>query len=488
MFILLNSIYNRLVVKENIIYFGEDRRLCMKILSKLIALVLLISVILFSFQFALNKAFATSKGSTIGSVNVEDLSDKEMEKKLNEAIKEWMNSDLYITIGGHNVQVSGDDFLFDVNASIKQYKNDTDKSWYAFWQQNPTVHEQLEVVANDSLIKKIQNETNLKVEEVKPQILEAASYLKESPIKLNVQDIAINDAERISFETISIKDSAISDVTEIAKQLDGIMIEPETPFSFNDVAEKAGGNDDEMTLVASVLYSAVLQSSFEILERHQADTIPKIVKPGYEATVSPFLEKDLKFVSHSTVPAKIVAKVKNGVLKVELYSLPGIPEVTIVEKNRMTVEPRTIYRYSNNLEIGQSHRVQEPKAGLQLLIYRTITDENGDSKSQLISQNYYAPENEIIEKSSKQPEVDTSSTTNTTNANNTNSSDAQGTSSNTSQNNTNSADLINQKTESNNDTSKTKPNEATKSKNGGDVPKGSYYNKTGDIVTPKDTK
>ena len=55
------------------------------------------------------------------------------------------------------------------------------------------------------------------------------------------------------------------------------MIESETPFSFNKVAEKAGGNDDEMTLVASALYSAVLQSSFEILERHQADTIPKIV-------------------------------------------------------------------------------------------------------------------------------------------------------------------------------------------------------------------
>ena len=181
----------------------------MKILSKLIALVLFISVILFSFQFALNKVFASSKGSTIGSVTVEDLSDNEIEKQLNEAIKEWKNSDLYITIGEHQVQVSGDDFQFDVNASIKQYENDTDKSWFAFWQQKPTAHEPLVVEAKDSLIKKIQSETNLKVVEVKPQILEAASYLKESPIKLNVQDIAIKDAERISFESITIKDSQL---------------------------------------------------------------------------------------------------------------------------------------------------------------------------------------------------------------------------------------------------------------------------------------
>ena len=200
----------------------------------------------------------------------------------------------------------------------------------------------------------------------------------------------------------------------------------------------------------------------------------------------------MKFVSHSTVPAKIVAKVKNGVLKVELYSLPGNPEVTIIEKDRMTVEPRTIYRYSDNLPMGQSQQVQEPKVGLQLLIYRTITDSNGDLKSQLISQNYYAPKNEIIEKSSKQPVVDT--TTDTVNTNNTTSTDAQDTSSDTSQNtisNTNDADSVessNQTSASNSKTSKAKSNEATESKSGGDVPKGSYYNKTGDIVTPKDTK
>ena len=231
MSILLKSIYNRLGVIEYIIYFGEDRRLCMKILSKLIALVLLISVILFSFQFALNKVFASSEGSTIGSVNVEDLSDKEIEQQLNEAIKEWKNSNLYITIGEHQIQVSGDDFLFDVNASIQQYTNDTDKSWYAFWQQKPTVHESLVVQAKDSLIKKVQSETNLKAVEVKPQILEAASDLKESPIKLNVQDIAMKDAERISFESITIKNSQLADVTDIAKQLDEVVIEPETPFT-----------------------------------------------------------------------------------------------------------------------------------------------------------------------------------------------------------------------------------------------------------------
>lgn len=461
----------------------------MKKFSKINALVFLIFLFLAASQFIIDDAFAASNGSTIGSITVENLSDQEIQKQLTAAVADWKNNDIYIKIGDRKVLLNGEDFHFDIKASIKQYENDTAIPWYKFWKKKPTVHEQLVVEVNHSIKEKLERQTGLNWSGIQLQLLTAASNLEESPIEITATDFSLKSAERISFQTIHVQDDQALDATEIAKKLDGVMIEPETPFSFNDIATKAGSNDDTMTLAASALYSAVLQSSFEIIERHQAEKIPTYIKPGYEATVSPFLDKDLQFISHSTVPTKIVASVKNNTLKIELFSLPGSPDVIVSEKDKKIVQPRTIYRYSKNLSKGESNIIQQAKSGLQLLIYRTITDENGDSKTQLVSQNYYAPQNEIIEKSSIQST--NSNTSDDTNEDSTN-SNGQAASEDLSDQDSSNENLNSNSESSNsneqNNSISASHQEATKSKNGGSVPKGSYYNKSGDIVTPKDTK
>ncbi|MGM9967112.1 MAG: VanW family protein [Rummeliibacillus sp.] len=461
----------------------------MKKFSKINSLVFLIFLFLVASQFVIDDAFASSNGSTIGSVSVRDLSDKEIQKKITSAVEDWKNAEIYITIGNREVLLNGEDFQFDIDGSIKQYESDTAIPWYEFWKSNPIVHKPLIVEVNPSIKEKIESRTGLKWSEIQLQLLTAVANLEESPIKINTSDFSLKSAERVSFQTVHIQDDQVLDATAIAKELDGVMIEPETPFSFNDLATKASSNDDTMTLVASALYSAVLQSSFEIMERHQAEKIPTYIKPGYEATVSPFLEKDLQFISHSAVPTKVVASVKENTLKIELFTLPGSPEVIVSEKDKKTVQSRTIYRYSKNLSKGESKTIQRAKNGLQLLIYRTITDENGDSKTQLVSQNYYAPQNEIIEKSSIQPT--NSNTSDDTNENSI-SLNGQTASEGLSDQDDSSENLNSNSGNSNsieqNNSIAASHKEATKSKNGGSVPKGSYYNKSGDIVTPKDTK
>lgn len=453
----------------------------MKGFSKIIALVLFVFLFLVASQFVLDDAFASSNGSTIGSVSVEDLSNQEIQKQITAAVADWKSNEIYITIGDRKVLLNGEDFHFDIKASIKKYENDTTIPWYKFWKENPTVHVPLIVEINPSIKEKVEQRTGLEWSEIQSQLLEAASNLNESPIKIHTADFSLKSAERISFQTIQIPDSRVLDVKAIAKKLDGVMIEPETPFSFNDLATKVSSSDDTMSLVASALYSTILQSSFEITERHQAEHIPTYVKPGYEALVSPFLEKDFQFISHQSVPAKIAASVKSNVLKIELYSLPGNPKVSVFEKNRIIVEPRTIYRYSDDVVKGDSKIIQQSQSGLQLSIYRTITDENGDTKTQMISQNYYAPRNKIIEKASSEPlsikEKENTDSSNISTENNVNV-----------KNSNSHLNSINKKEQSSDFTRTKHYNMANKSKNGGFVPKNSYFNRTGDIVTPNDTK
>ncbi|MBK3493447.1 VanW family protein [Viridibacillus sp. YIM B01967] len=440
----------------------------MRLFSKITTVVVLIFGLLFSIEYIDIKALAAPKGSTIGNVAVEELSKKEMKQQLNTAIANWLDAEIYITVGEDEISLTGEDFIFDINTSIKQYGIHTERPWYAFFREKRIIQEPLIVEANSTLIEKIENQTNAKDEDLTARVLEAASYLKKSPIKIDIKDLSIEDedVERIAFEKIALNDSQMAGAKDIAARLNGYIIEPEIELSFNDLAINATNNQDVMSLVASGLHSAVLQSSFEISERHQASEVPTHVKPGYEAIVNPILKKDFRFISHSKVPAKIVATVKLEKLKIELYSLPGNPKVSVFEKDNRSVKPRTIYRYSSYLEEGERGTAQQSKSGLQLLIYRTITNDDGDEKAELISQNYYAPKNEVIELSSKQTTIDIDSTSLEEAPEECDTNDA--------------SYMCN----STND----KRKKATKSKNGSPLPEGSYYTETGDIVIPGNTK
>ncbi|MCM3316877.1 VanW family protein [Rummeliibacillus stabekisii] len=463
-----------------------------KIYKILTYFTLLSIIILVSALYVNRHVFAASSGSTIGSVIVEDLSDEDIKKQINQALEKWKNSKLSVSIAGQTVLLKAEDFQFHVDESISTYKNRTAKPWFAFWIKSPIVHEPLRVSATDSLVGKISELTKQNSDEIVSQVLEAASYLKKFPLKIKDADFSIEDGERISFQAVPVKDADLSNIVALAKQLDGFIIEANKPFSFNAFVEQAEiNNDDSLSLMASALYSTVLQSSFEITERHQDEEIPTYVKPGYEAIVSPFLEKDLKFISHGTVPAKIAATVSGNELKISLYSLPGSPEVLVYEKDRRAIEPRTIYRYMSNLAEGDSKTVDKAKPGLQVYIYRTITDENGKNENQLMSQNYYHPINQIIETSAKQTApIDNSFEPTTDGYLENQQGTDQGLGEPQKDESTSQQPLPSNDKNSKDDSelNSSKEPQATTSKNGGSVPKGSHYNETGDIVTPNDSK
>ncbi|GEL05006.1 VanW family protein [Rummeliibacillus stabekisii] len=459
---------------------------------KIITGLFLLSIILASASYVNLHVFAASSGSTIGSVAVEDLSDGEVKKQLNRVINKWKNTELSVLVGEEKVLLKAEDFQFDIDESISTYKKRTAKPWYAFWEKKPIVHEPLQVSATDSLVGKISEHTKQNSDEIVSQVLEAASYLKKFPLKIKDANFSIEDGERISFQAVPVKDADLSNIVVLAKQLDGFIIEANKPFSFNTFVEQVEiNNDDSLSLMASALYSTVLQSSFEITERHQDEEIPTHVKPGYEAIVNPFLDKDLKFISHGTVPAKIAATVSGNELKVSLYSLSGSPEVLVYEKERRSIEARTIYRYMSNLAEGDSKTVEKAKPGLQVYIYRTITDENGKTENQLMSQNYYPPINQIIETSAKQTApIDNNSEPTTDGYVENQQGTDQGLGEPQQEESTSQQPMPSKDKNSKDDSelNSSKEPQATTSKNGGSVPKGSHYNKTGDIVTPNDSK
>lgn len=380
----------------------------MKMKWKILLLGLLTAILVYVTLPSTNlieKAYAENgKGSTIAGINVSGMKEKEMKKTLNDAIKKWKSKPIVITGGGSKLEIDSSTIQFDVEKTISDFTSLVDKPWYAFWKKENVVHIPLQVKPNEQLKNEIAQYTVWKTEETYNQLITNASYLKEDEIEAEVEDLSVYENERLSVVIEKIPNDVVG-VNEIVEALNDFIVNPEEVFSFIDVIKEKIGNADNETLnfVASVLYSAVLETELEIVERHQQSSIPSYIDPGKEAQVNLATNEDLKFYNNSGHVAKINATIEGNKLKVEIYSDVKNKNVTVTIEEEV-IKPRIITRYSRKLAIGQTRLIQNGKEGLRINVYRTITG-NGETTEDRISRSYYPPKNRIVLQSTRQSSV-----------------------------------------------------------------------------------
>lgn len=343
-----------------------------------------------------------TKASSIGGVEIEGLNDQKMEEALQAAVSSWLSKPLAVTGGGVTTKIEPSQFQFDVTSSINEYKRLTKKPWYAFWKSKRTVHIPLQVNLNEEIKVQLQGVGVWDVEKTFDSVMEKASYLKGHEVKATVLDTNLLESERIGLSIEEIPTTTLG-VSEVAEVLNDKIIPPDEHFSLLTVlAENTElANVEGLDFVASMLYNTVLQTDFEILERHAQSGIPPYLQAGTEASINLVLEKDLQFINLSALPAKLKMSIDGNSLKVELFSQVKEKDITVrVEKDRI-VDPRIIYRYSNELAAGKEKTIQEGTKGLRIEVYRSIL-EQGISSEVLMSRDYYAPINRIVERSSRQ--------------------------------------------------------------------------------------
>ncbi|SOC38274.1 VanW family protein [Ureibacillus acetophenoni] len=359
-----------------------------------------------------------SNGSSIAGVNVNGLDSKEIEKVLNEAVNEWISEDLIVSGGGVELLVDPSKLEFDIPATIAEYRTLTDKSWYAFWESERVVHIPLKVADRGDIQSEISAVATWETDETYNQVMSQASFLMGHEIEATVSNLDIYNNERIALSIREIPTNAFG-LDNLVTLLDGTMVNPGEEFSFintvNESATKA--NSDAINFVSSLLYDAILQTEFEITERHQGNVIPTNLELGKEVAINIHLNEDLKFRNNTDTVGKIHATVENNSLKVEITSSKKETEV-YVSVDKEILSPRIVYRYSKDLPIGYEQVIQEGSEGYRVLVSRTISG-NGRTEEQLVSRDYYPPVNQIVLKSSKSPEQTgtNSDPTNTTDPN-----------------------------------------------------------------------
>lgn len=347
-------------------------------------------------------------GSTIAGINVEGLDRDEIKNLLSHALTEWVQQQISIIGGGVELTVNPNDLQFDIEATINEYELISNKPWYAFWQSDRIVHVPLKVNGTEELKNDIAEVRMWETDATYNQLLSKASFLMGHQVEAAVKDVAAYDNERLSLIIEEIPTNAYAP-EELVHLLDDVMINPGQQFSFLEtIGESATSvNQESLNFVASLLYSAILETEFEIIERHNQGQVPTYLELGRDANINIALNEDLKFLNNTGNVAKINVSIEGKHLKVEITSNLKESEV-LVRVDREVLSPRFIYRYSNDLPIGYEQVMTDGSEGYRVIVYRTITG-NSDIEEVQISRDYYPPVNEIVLKSSKQPEPITES-------------------------------------------------------------------------------
>jgi hypothetical protein len=378
----------------------------MKILTKNFIFICFITLFIYVLLPNNNLTFlsvdAESISSTIGGVEVGDLEGEEITNHLKKAIENWKrDSEILIEGVGVHLPIDSTFFVFDVEASVNEYINITEKPWYAFWKSDSIVHIPLQLTLEPELITTIEENSQLDTEKTINNIKQQVSMLSEEPIEAVLMDLSALESERIAFsiEEVSVNLAGLSEVTEA---LNDQVISTGEVFSFlNQTSEISNSFSDETAdFIGSMLYSLILQTDFDIVERHSQGVIPPYLEPGIEADIDLPLNKDIKFVNNNS-PALLKVSLKDSSLLFELYSLSNKTISKYEVRDSQVVKPRTIYRYSPNLKPGEESLIQEGSTGLRVTIYRVVSDKKGPfNKEENIGEDYYPPTHRIILKSS----------------------------------------------------------------------------------------
>jgi len=201
-------------------------------------------------------------------------------------------------------------------------------------------------------------------------------------------------------------DAEKRNILRAASRIDGIILQPDDSFSFNDVVgdrlislgyetapsfwgrgtkDIAGGG---ICQLSSTLYNAVLLADLKILERVPHQHLVSSVGPGRDATVV-YGQADLRF--RNTYPFPIMLKVDEigERLTVKILAPHSIKkEVEILAEIEEKIPPP--------LQKGrEAEKPQAGKAGCKVKVWRLVT-EGGKTKKELISVDRYEPIPSIV--------------------------------------------------------------------------------------------
>ncbi|KGP90965.1 hypothetical protein N780_02810 [Pontibacillus chungwhensis BH030062] len=356
----------------------------------------LLAMALFIYGFSVGGAFAYDvvmagpktyeEGTKVGGVSVDGLTRPEAENALKTRVQEWLNLHPVEMLTEEQSIVLSEEFLtVDVADTLDNLEEGTVNPLSVRFNR-AALEGQKEAFGEEVY-------DHLLLDQLTADIKSQAEVLSDKSLTYSVYDYVSSGTESL-FSVIAEYNQKIpdgSDVFTYTNELDGLVIEPKSNVSLleqvNDVPLQ---NQTALNVMASGLYGAVLQTNFDIIQRHISQHLPAYAEKGREASVNLSEGHDFVFFNPNESSYKIQFEVSEETLTVQIVGYPISREYEVLIQNEREIEPRTIIQYSAFATGAEVQR--EGETGIAYDVFREIYNQNNEAiDTEFITQDYYAP-------------------------------------------------------------------------------------------------
>lgn len=254
-------------------------------------------------------------------------------------------------------------------------------------------------------------------EEKAKEILKEDKEEYEIPLKITKAGTTVADlgenafANKLATYTTNYDASNVNrnnNLVLASQKLNGTIINPGEEFSYNKAVGQrtieagfkeakayAGGKivldvGGGICQLSSTLYNSAVLTNLEITERHNHCFLTSYVPASRDATVS-WGSVDLKFKNNRKYPIKIVSKVGDGVVTVDIMGIKQEGDYTVIIDSAVTniIEKETKYTEDNSIEKGKEIITQNGEDGCTSESYKTLLKNGIIISKTLISKDTY---------------------------------------------------------------------------------------------------
>ncbi|MFD1708779.1 VanW family protein [Siminovitchia sediminis] len=346
-----------------------------------------------------------SQDAAVAGIPIGGLSYEEARSKVLAEIDAWKQGQPLQAEGvDETVSIPRGTFVFDVHQTFNEIEQESKRPWYLFFLKPKPVHVPLDVLANDKV--SIQWPDYVDGEATLAKAKEEAAFLRNEPVPIVYKDQSALKQAITAEAVLPIPENIKLDTETLAGQINEMTIQPESSFSLTaSVLEQISPtvHSETASFLATALYAAVLQTNMDIIQRHSHGFIPSYTEAGIEAAVNIAEKKDLIFHNPNFHSYTILSQVKNNRLYLSLYSVLKDSEYRYRVENIQVIKPRTLYRFSYDLEPGARVPIESGQSGLKAEIYRIQQSNGAIQQKTLISRDYYPPSPTVFLLSSQEP-------------------------------------------------------------------------------------
>lgn len=183
-------------------------------------------------------------------------------------------------------------------------------------------------------------------------------------------------------------------LVDAIRSLDGAEIKGHKVFDLMDELGEAAVaplSDSELTILASTLYQAVLQTNFVIEERAISSSLPPAVEVGFEAAVNRRLGIGFSFRNPNKADFVLRTEVNTNELRISIEGMPLVYQYEPFVERVDTYKPRIIKQFSAFIPTGQVVEKETGKDGLEAIVQRALKQEGVLVEMEPVSKDFYAP-------------------------------------------------------------------------------------------------